>query len=570
MMKRFRFITACLIFFLLPAFLQAFDKAAYYKNADGGKAEELKTALYKIIGNPDVKSYSSLWTYYYQTDRLSDNQVIDRYSYTKRYFETQNGNAVSGMNKEHGIPQSWWGGGTSNNIGSDLQHVLPSEADANSRKSNYGMGIVTNTKWTNNCIKVGTGQAGNNGTVQLWEPADEWKGDFARIYFYIVTCYENMSLVQAEGCNTMQSNTYPKLQPWAYELYIKWSKEDPVDEQERKRNDIVFGIQGNRNPFVDFPGLERYIWGDYKSTAFDLDNYEEPEEGNTQIDATAEFEVERKSMLLGETFQQSVKTNSNGTVTYESSNADVAVVDAQSGLVTANAIGTAEITAYVAASSTYRSARASYTVVVTSDGGEPGLADGNTYVKVTERLANWAGTYLIVYESESVAMNGGLETFDQVSNTIPVDIYQQTINVSAETEAAEFVITAMTDGKYSVRGRNGKYVGHTTSKNNVDTSDKPLANTLSVTDGEAIILADDGYSLRFNNQSGQKRFRYYKTGQMPICLYRRTEAGDAVLPVWQQDKVGKDAVIYDLAGRRIGRICRPGMYLINGKKVIIK
>ncbi|MDE5788666.1 MAG: hypothetical protein K2H79_09055, partial [Bacteroidaceae bacterium] len=145
-----------------------------------------------------------------------------------------------------------------------------------------------------------------------------------------------------------------------------------------------------------------------------------------------------------------------------------------------------------------------------------------------------------------------------------------TINVSAETEAAEFVITALTDGKYSVRGRNGKYVGHTTSKNNVDTSDKPLANALSVADGEAIILADDGYSLRFNNQNGQKRFRYYKTGQTPISLYRRTEAGDAVLPILQQDKVGKDVVIYDLLGRRIGSICHSGLYLINGKKVIIK
>lgn len=255
---------------------QSVNLATYYSGADGKKKAELKTAMYQIVGNPDVKSYGSLWTHYYYTDRLPDNQVVDRYCNEKRYFSGQDGNGVSGMNKEHGIPQSWWGGGTTG-IGSDLHHVMPSDTEANSRKSNYGMGVVTTQKWTNGSIKVGTGQAGNNGTVQLWEPADEWKGDFARVYFYIVTAYEEKSLVQKEGANTMQTTTYPKLQPWATQLYLKWARQDPVSDLERQRNEAVYKIQGNRNPFIDFPSLAEYIWGDSIDYAFSVD-------GDHQID----------------------------------------------------------------------------------------------------------------------------------------------------------------------------------------------------------------------------------------------------------------------------------------------
>lgn len=241
--------------------------ADYYASADGRKGSALKTAMHQVIGNPAVKSYGSLWTYYYDTDRTADNRVIDRYSNETRYFTTR-GTTVNGMNKEHGIPQSWWGKGGI--IASDLHHVMPSDASANSAKSNFGMGIVTSVKTDNGSIKVGKGYAGNNGLVNMWEPADRWKGDFARVYFYVVTCYEDLNMVQQEGANSMTTTTYPKLQEWAYKLYLEWAKADPVDETERARNEAVFRIQGNRNPFVDYPSLCDYIWGDSVSYAFDV------------------------------------------------------------------------------------------------------------------------------------------------------------------------------------------------------------------------------------------------------------------------------------------------------------
>lgn len=266
---------------LLTLLLNAatYNRTTYYTNANGKSGAALKTSLYGIIGSPSVKDYSDLWKYYYQTDRGSNNEVIDRYCNTVRYFgSSASSNAVGGMNKEHGMPQSWWSNST---MKSDLHHVMPSDETANNKKANYGMGVVSSQSWSNGSIKVGTGKGGDNGTISLWEPANKWKGDFARVYFYMVTCYEQTDLTKTEGAKSCLTGSYPKLQSWAVELYMKWSREDPVDDMERQRNNAVYNIQGNRNPFIDMPGLEQYIWGSKKTTAVSIANYVNPNEGET-------------------------------------------------------------------------------------------------------------------------------------------------------------------------------------------------------------------------------------------------------------------------------------------------
>lgn len=503
----------------------AYSRATYYASANGKKQKELKTALYKIVGNPTVKSYGSLWTWYYDTDRLSDNQVVDRYSNEKRYFSGKNGDAVSGMNKEHGIAQSWWGGGTTG-IGADLQHVMPSDATANSKKGNFGMGIVTSQSWTNGSIKVGKGNAGNNGTVNMWEPADKWKGDFARAYFYIVTAYEEKSLVQTEGANTMQNNTYPKLQPWAYELYMKWSREDPVDDMERKRNEAVYGIQGNRNPFIDFEGLEQYIWGSYQNVAFSASNYVNPYGGETPSlqTPTASFALTSKTLEVGDTYQQTLTTNSNGAVSYVSSNPDVASVDVRTGLVTALSAGATTITATVDATSTYLSAEATYTIVVTQSGvgptPEPLPTVAGDYVKVTSAPDDWSGTYLIVYEDNKCVLNGALESIDAANNYITVDIQDNTIADSEAARAAQFVISASGSG-YIIKNVKGKCLGAASSSNSLTLSTDNLVHTISLNNNDVNLKSSYGNQLRYNISA--KRFRYYKSGQEAIQLYKKVE-----------------------------------------------
>ena len=56
-------------------------------------------------------------------------------------------------------------------------------------------------------------------------------------------------------------------------MLMKWAKNDTVSTKEVNRNNAVYGIQKNRNPFIDYPGLEEYIWGDKKDVAFSYDHY---------------------------------------------------------------------------------------------------------------------------------------------------------------------------------------------------------------------------------------------------------------------------------------------------------
>lgn len=249
----------------VPALAQI--PSGYYDSLKGKKGSALKMAVYDIIKTANVLNYGSgegkTWSGFYKTDRRDDNSVVDRYSYEDFYF-TSTTSAVSGMNIEHSFPKSWWGG-SKNQAYQDLYNLMPCEQKINSSKSNYPMGKVTTTKTTNGCTNIGTGSNG----YQLWEPADTWKGDFARGYMYMATAYQNYTWSGTQALQILQQGTYPTLQEWAYKLYIEWAKDDPVDELELKRNNAVCLIQGNRNPYVDFPNLMEYVWGDSVDYAFD-------------------------------------------------------------------------------------------------------------------------------------------------------------------------------------------------------------------------------------------------------------------------------------------------------------
>lgn len=280
---------------LLPYVAAAGIPEGYYDAANGKKKADLKAAMHNIIQPQKLLSYGDgTWTGFYTTDRLPDNQVIDRYSNEKHYFPTsasaQSASAVSGMNIEHSFAKSWWGG-SKNNAYKDLFNLMPSEQKANSAKSNYAMGRVTsNITYDNGSIKVGKGTTKQGTTKQLWEPADEWKGDFARDYFYMVTAYSNLTWT-SNGLDMLENNDYPTMQQWAYTLLLQWARQDPVDENERRRNDAVYDIQKNRNPFVDFPNLAEYIWGDSVNFAFNVSSTSSGSGNTEDDDENPEFAV---------------------------------------------------------------------------------------------------------------------------------------------------------------------------------------------------------------------------------------------------------------------------------------
>lgn len=248
--------------------------AGYYSKIDGKKKVELKTSLKSIIADHYVASYSSLWNWYESTDVVpgTTNQVFDYYCEQVAYFPSP-----SSMNKEHACPQSWWGGGGSSNCYSDLFNVMPSNSAANSAKSNYPLGIVKGTPtYENKRMKVGS-SARSQYSGKVFEPCDEYKGDFARIYFYVATCYATAAWGSkssvAETC-AFTKEDYPTIKSAFLSMLLEWHHNDPVSEWEVIRNERVYSVQKNRNPFIDYPQLADYIWGTLTDEAFDLSKAE--------------------------------------------------------------------------------------------------------------------------------------------------------------------------------------------------------------------------------------------------------------------------------------------------------
>lgn len=249
------------------------ELAEYAQSLKGLKKAELKTQVHKLIGSPDVLEYGSgykkTWWGFYLTDRIeSTNECVNRYSNSKFTFTSQ-GSSITGMNIEHSFPSSWWGG-TKNKTYKDLYNLYPSDSKANNSKQNYPMGIVENVKEESEGYdKVGTGTIDGVKGRNCWEPGNQYKGDFARAYMYMATAYQNLTWSGTQGKQQLETGDWPTLKPWAYTLYLKWLKSDPVDELEVNRNDAVAAIQQNRNLFVDYPYLAEYIWGDSINVAFD-------------------------------------------------------------------------------------------------------------------------------------------------------------------------------------------------------------------------------------------------------------------------------------------------------------
>lgn len=143
------------------------------------------------------------------------------------------------------------------------------------------------------------------------------------------------------------------------------------------------------------------------------------------------------------------------------------------------------------------------------------------YVKVTSTEDVTSGIYLIVYETDKLAFNGGLETLDAVGNSVSVEINGNMIVSNETVDAAIFTYDATAK---TLKSASGKYIGKTAYSNGIDVSEtNAYTNTISIDeDGNAVITASGDCVLRYNSTSDQKRFRYYKSGQKAIQLYKKT------------------------------------------------
>lgn len=238
----------------------------YYDAAAGLSGLPLKVALHNIINNHTSVSYAQLWTSFPTTDVKLNGKVWDIYSdvpggtspYEYTFVTDQCGSySAEGdcYNREHSFPESWFGG--SSPMYSDLFHIYPTDGKVNGQRSNYPYGDVGSASWTSqNGSKLGTcNDSGYSSTV--FEPIDAYKGDVARSYFYMATRY----YTQDAGWpgSAMVSGAEPLL--WARNVLLAWALADTVSQKERDRNNAIYAIQHNRNPFIDHPEWILAIWG---------------------------------------------------------------------------------------------------------------------------------------------------------------------------------------------------------------------------------------------------------------------------------------------------------------------
>lgn len=261
-----------LILLLFPLLVFGAEPTNYYNAAVGYSEAALKTKLFTIVGSHTERSYANLWTDFQITDKRADGKVWDMYSNCTFTFGTHQDSGSGGTsecqyyNREHSMPNSWFN--KEYPMYSDLFHMYPTDKYVNNQRGNYPFGETSSTATTyGNGSKLGNSTfAGYTSTV--FEPIDEYKGDFARTYFYMVTAYDDR--VASWVSDQLAGNKYPALNTWSVNLFLKWNAQDPVSTKETNRNNAVYGIQKNRNPFIDHPELAEYIWGNKKGTPWSL------------------------------------------------------------------------------------------------------------------------------------------------------------------------------------------------------------------------------------------------------------------------------------------------------------
>ncbi len=530
----------------------------YYLNADGKSGAALKTAMFTIIntGKNDI-TYNGLWEAYKTTDRRDDGKLRDWYSKVTNYEiggskqGANYGSEGDAYNREHTVPQSWFGGDSP--MKSDLVHVVPTDGYVNNRRSNWPFAEVTNVSYQSSggYCKLGSSKTpGYSGTA--FEPGDDIKGDLARIYFYMATCYEDQCAgwTSGEG-DYVFSNENQGFKNWVVDMLMAWSKLDPVDDVERARNDAVQTTevttkngkkkQNNRNPFVDYPGLEDYIWGDKQDVPFSYDNYNGGEQNYV---ARPTFSPDAGTYY--ESVEVTIGCRTEGASIYYTLNGEDASEQSilYEGPIVLTELGSCQINA-VAILDGERSAQANatYTITERPEPGDDTPADCEIALNNAFFGTNYNGPMGNIADDLTGTQNGVTVVYalgsgsNRYCNDTQIRLYQKnTLTVSV--------------GQGSLTG-----IEFVTLNNS-----KQLEASTGSVDGYK--WTGDAPSVTFNVNSG--------SGNLPVSgLKINVSDSSGIELVQTTTNLDGQRVIYDLSGRRVTNPTR-GIYIVDGRKVVIK
>ncbi|MER2027894.1 MAG: endonuclease, partial [Solibacillus sp.] len=227
-----------------------FENNEYYATASGKTGTALKSALHEIISDQIVLSYDQVWDALKITDEDPNNSSNVRLFYSGiSRSKSSNGGNVGDWNREHVWAKSHGDFGTSKGPGTDIHHLRATDTQVNSSRGNLDFDYGgTSIKNCDLCKR----------DSDSFEPPNHVKGDVARMLFYMAVRYEQgdrVDLELNEKVNNGKNPYHGKLS-----ILLEWHKNDPVDDIEKRRNEKIFEIQGNRNPFIDNPEWVKLIW----------------------------------------------------------------------------------------------------------------------------------------------------------------------------------------------------------------------------------------------------------------------------------------------------------------------
>ena len=300
---------------------------SYYSSLDGKSGDALRAALTELLYTKHTTFVSYNWDFPYDYD--SNGNMLDIYSScgynNHNTYPTSYKCCCDAVNREHVICQSSFGGSTNNGKVpqySDRHHLYPVDGRANGHRSDLPFGecsggkhgtcssksTIIPSEGTSTCENHEYGRSGAStfsvalpsGGGSVYEVGDEYKGDIARAILYMVVRYADKAHCRlpdgAKNATTTlkTANDYPVtawanttrdkvgqmfssslstnygLSNYGKALLLKWHRQDPVSQKEIDRNDGVETAQGNRNPFVDYPCLVEYLWGEHAGETVSL------------------------------------------------------------------------------------------------------------------------------------------------------------------------------------------------------------------------------------------------------------------------------------------------------------
>ena len=281
-----------------------------YEALEGLSSMELRESLHEEIKDHTVLTYKQIRGDQAKVDVRADGKIWDIYSASDFNLsdncDDKKDPTAEGVcyNREHILPVACWTINKNRDeaekevMFTDLHHVVSTDGFVNAQRSAWVYDEVKSVTWTNNLgSKLGTGKTWNETS---FEPVDEYKGDIARVYFYMLTCYMDKDFTQGgKGYRYFTySNGVCDFKSQALALMLKWHRQDPVSEKEVARNAKVADLQGNVNPFVEQPALVEYIWGTMKGKPYDCEGEVLPPDPGTVDGAITCQEAREKALAL--------------------------------------------------------------------------------------------------------------------------------------------------------------------------------------------------------------------------------------------------------------------------------